>query len=198
MARSRNFDEDQVLERAVALFRERGYDGTSLPALTAKLGICRQSLYNTFGDKRGLYLKALERWGQLEVDSKLDLLTRQGSPLENLRTFIRGFAAMAATCPGDGCFTVTAMVETRDDPEALAVVERQVARLERGIRTALERARDCGELRHDLRPERLARTLITASYGMGLLTRLPSSGPRIADTVSVLLEFLDDATPNIE
>ena len=192
MARPRTFDEAEVLEGAVAIFRERGYDGTSIPQLTKRLGICRQSLYAAFGDKRGLYLRALERWGEREVSCKLELLAQEeGSPLENLRTLVRGFAAYATACPNQGCFTVTALVETRDDPEALAVVERQIVRLEQGYQGALERAQAAGELLPSARPARLARALTTACNGIGLLTRLPSSGPRVADSVSVLLELIN-------
>lgn len=193
MSRPRNFDESEVLEGAVAMFQEHGYEGASLPRLVSKLGICRQSLYKTFGDKHGLYLRALERWGEREVEARLALLQGGGSPLENVRTLIRGFAAMATGCPNEGCLTVTAMVENRDDPEALATVEHQIRRLEDGFREALERSREMGELKREVRPGRLARALTTACYGIGLLTRLPSSGPRIGDTVSVLLGLLDDA-----
>jgi TetR/AcrR family transcriptional repressor of nem operon len=193
VARPRTFDEAEVLEGAVEVFREKGYDGTSVPELIDRLGICRQSLYTAFGDKHGLYLRALERWGQREVEAKLALLAGEGSPLENLRTVIRGFAALATTCPNLGCLTVTAMVQSRGDPEALAVVARQVDRLESGFREALERARGLGELRRGVRPERLARALTTTCHGMGLLTRLPDSGPRIGDAVSVLIGLLDDA-----
>jgi TetR/AcrR family transcriptional repressor of nem operon len=194
MARPRSFDETEVLEGAVAMFREQGYEGTSVPDLTARLGICRQSLYKTFGDKHGLYLKVLENWGQREVDAKLALLAAPGSPLENVRTLIRGMAAMATSCPSEGCLTVTAMVENRDDAEALAIVEAQVNSLEQGFRMALENAQGLSELRPEVRPARLARSLTTAVYGIGLLTRLPGSGPRIADAVSVILETLDTAT----
>lgn len=191
MARPRTFDEHQVLEGAVALFRERGYEGTSVPDLTERLGICRQSLYSAFGDKRGLYLKALERWGERELDTKVALLEAEGSPLENLRTLLRSFAAYATNCPNEGCFTVSAMVENRGDSEALAIVERQVARLETAYRVNLDRARKAGEIRTDVRTHRLARTLVTASHGIGLLTRLPGSGPRIGDAVSSLLDLVD-------
>lgn len=193
MARPRKFVETQVLEGAVALFREQGYEGTSVPQLIERLGICCQSLYNTFGDKRGLYLKALEHWGRREVESKLALLDGDGSPLDNLRTLVRGFAALSTTCPSEGCLMVTAMVENRGDPEALAVVEGQIGRLETGFRKALERARDLGELRPEARPERLARILTTTTSGMDLLHRLPGSSHRIADSVAVLLDLLDDA-----
>jgi TetR/AcrR family transcriptional repressor of nem operon len=193
MARPRSFDQTEVLEGAVDLFREHGYEGTSMPQLIDRLGICRQSLYKAFGDKRGLYLQALERWGEREVDAKLALLAADGPPLDNVRTLIRGFAAMATTCPNEGCLTVTAMVESREDPEVLALVEKQVARLEDGITAALTLARERGELKSGERPARLARALATAIYGMGLLTRLPGSGPRIGDAVDVLLDLLDEA-----
>ena len=193
MARPRTFDRNAVLEGAVDLFRERGFDGTSVPELIERLGICRQSLYQEFGDKRGLYLEALERWGAREIAPKLALLAADGSPLENVRTLVRGLAALATSCPSEGCLTVTAVVENRDDADALAVAERQVEHLEAGLRAALERALAAGELRDGTRPERLARALTTAFHGAGVLARLPGSGPRIADTVAALLDQLDAA-----
>jgi TetR/AcrR family transcriptional repressor of nem operon len=193
MVRPRTFDEEEVLEGAVEAFRENGYDGISVPDLIERLGICRQSLYNAFGDKRGLYLKALERWGEREVDAKLALLEGPGSPLENVRTVLRGFADLASRCPSEGCFTASAIVEARGDAEALAVVESQVGRLGTGFRRALERAGRAGELKPGIRPERLAHTLVTFAYGIGILSRLPSSGRRIGDSVSVLLGMIDAA-----
>jgi TetR/AcrR family transcriptional repressor of nem operon len=193
MARPRNFDADQVLDGAVALFREHGYEGVSVPELTEKLGICRQSLYKTFGDKRNLYLQALESYGRREVDGKLALLEAEGSPLENVRTLIRGFASLATMCPSEGCLTVTALVESRDDTEALAVVAAQVERLEQGIQKALEQAQKLGEIRPDARPRHLAQSLTTAIYGMGLMVRLPDGGGRIAAVVSFLIAAIEDA-----
>ena len=193
MARPRNFDEDQVLDGAVAMFREHGFEGTSVPELTAKLGICRQSLYKTFGDKRNLYLKALESYGRREVDGKLAMLEAEGSPLENVRTLIRGFASLATKCPDEGCLTVTALVESRDDTEALAGVADQVERLEQGIQSALERAQGLGEIRPGAKVQQLARAVTTAIYGIGLLVRLPDGGARIAAVVSFLIDAIEDA-----
>jgi TetR/AcrR family transcriptional repressor of nem operon len=193
MVRPRTFDEQQVLQGAVAMFRERGFAGTSIPDLTEKLGICRQSLYATFGDKRGLYLRALEASGRREVDAKLELLRNGGSPLENVRTVIRGLAALAADCPDHGSLTAAAMVELRRDPDIMAEVERQVGRLERGLADALTEARTRGELAAGLDPEQLAQALTAAVGGIGLLVRLPGSSGRIAAMVAALLELLDVA-----
>ena len=62
MPRPKSFDEDAVLDQAVELFWDRGYEGTSLADLEAHLGLGRQSLYNAFGDKHTLFLKALDRY----------------------------------------------------------------------------------------------------------------------------------------
>lgn len=193
MARPRTFDEDEVLEGAVEVFRQRGYDGASIPELVERLGICRQSIYSAFGDKRGLYLRALSRWGEREIEAKVALLEGPGSPLENVRTIVRGWADYATRCPGDGCLTVTAAVEARGQPGALEAVEAQVTRLEQGLRDALQRAQAAGELRPEARPQRLASALVVIANGIGLLGRLPSSGPRIAETVGLMLGLLDDA-----
>ncbi len=190
MPRPKSFDEAQVLEGAVALFRERGFEGTSMPDLTRKLGICRQSLYNTFGDKKGLYLKALENYGNKEAQSKLALLQGPGSPLENLRTLIRGFASYATTCPAEGCLTVTALVNSREDADALAAVSQHVQSLENGIECALTRAKKQGQINAHTDAASLARYITTSLYGIGLLVRLPDSSARIAATVSHLMESL--------
>jgi TetR/AcrR family transcriptional repressor of nem operon len=62
MAGVKQFDRDEVLERAMRLFWERGYGATSIDDLVRAMGINRGSLYATFGNKRGLFLEALERY----------------------------------------------------------------------------------------------------------------------------------------
>lgn len=191
MPRPKSFDEQQVLEKAIDVFCRKGFDGTSIPELISELGICRQSLYNSFGDKQGLFLKALELYGNSEVQAKLDLLSAPGPPIENLRTMIRGWAALAATCPGEGCLTVTAIVVSRDDPEALGTVEQQVDRLEHAFEANLLRAEAAGELKANVNLLRIARSLTATCYGLGLLSRLPGSSPRIGDAVAQMLELID-------
>ena len=101
--------------------------------------------------------------------------------------------AYATSCPSEGCFTVTAMVENRDDPEATEVVARQIARMEDAYRGAFTRAQAAGEIRADANIARLARTIVTTCHGIGLFSRLPGSGPRIADAVATLLDLVEQA-----
>lgn len=67
MARKREFDKDQVLEQAMLLFWEKGYEATSIRDLKKVMGISSSSMYETFGDKRTIFLAALERYCELEL-----------------------------------------------------------------------------------------------------------------------------------
>lgn len=174
------------------VFRERGYECASIPELTERLGICRQSLYATFGDKRGLYRRALERYGERELDQKLAVLEGPGSPLDNVRTVLRGFADLAGRCPAEGCLTAKVIVgHQAEDRDLAALADAQVTRLEQGFAAALGRAAAAGELRDGVSPDRWARFLVTACYGVGVMSRLATSGPRVADSVGVMLDLLE-------
>src|SRR6266404_4009435 len=92
MARTKEFDSDAVLEKALGLFWERGYEATSMADLVGHLGIARASIYATFGGKRDLYLKALERYLQTRNPNPVDLLSQPGPALPAIRALIEAYA----------------------------------------------------------------------------------------------------------
>jgi TetR/AcrR family transcriptional repressor of nem operon len=76
MARPREFDETLAIDAAAVVFRRHGYAATSIEQIVEATGVHRGSLYATFGNKRGLFLRVLERasTGALPADDQLDLL----------------------------------------------------------------------------------------------------------------------------
>ena len=74
MARPREFDREEALERATGVFWAKGYASTSTDDLLTAMGIGRQSLYNAFQDKRALYLEALERYQRTTTTGHLQRL----------------------------------------------------------------------------------------------------------------------------
>ncbi len=74
--RPREFDETKVLERAMQLFWLRGYGRLGVAELLKHMGISRQSLYDTFGNKRGLFLRAIEHYRATQLSRALGLLER--------------------------------------------------------------------------------------------------------------------------
>lgn len=185
MARPKTFNESEVLDRAVELFISKGFERASMPELTAHLGICRQSLYNSFGDKRGLYLAALDLYGTREIDAKLAAMKLAPSPLRGVQSFIASWNSASTQCPSAGCLLITALVNAPlDDEPARKLIEGHVDRLERGLRASLKEAQSKGELTPEAPTPRLARSLITTFYGIALLAQLPGSPARIKAAVT--------------
>src|SRR5215211_7704351 len=121
MARTKSFDENTVLDQAVQLFRERGYEGTSLADLEAHLGLGRQSLYNAFGDKQALFLKALDRYRREVGEEAVARLNAPGAGLEAIRMFFQHTIDMlTADGPRSGCLVANTILERGPhDPDAL-------------------------------------------------------------------------------
>ena len=128
--RPRSFDEDQVLEKARAVFWNLGYAAASLDDLAAATGLNRPSLYAAFGDKHALYMRALERTREGAVAGMRTRLARE-EPLREVLSEL--FAAVnAAYITGDagqrGCFIVgTAVTQAVNDPDARALAAAFVA-----------------------------------------------------------------------
>jgi len=89
MARQKEFDRDVALDRGMTAFWSRGYAATSIEYLVAHMGIQRGSLYATFGDKRSLFLSALDRYQRVVVRELFEALEAPGSGLEAIRRFFR-------------------------------------------------------------------------------------------------------------
>ena len=73
MARHKEFEREVVLEKAMATFWRYGYEGTSVQTLVENMGINRGSIYDTFGDKRSLFLAAIQHYNEAVVKKLLGL-----------------------------------------------------------------------------------------------------------------------------
>jgi TetR/AcrR family transcriptional regulator, transcriptional repressor for nem operon len=175
MPRPKSFDEDAVLDKAVQLFWERGYEGTSLADLEAHLGLGRQSLYNTFGDKEAL--------------APLDA---PGAGLDGIRAFFRA-TIENLTAPGERktCLIINTLLERgSQDADALLRCNRSQEGLQRAFRRALTRAKSSGDLPDSVDIEAAATLLVVQSYGLNVLAKTGATAGELQATVEVLLSGL--------
>jgi TetR/AcrR family transcriptional repressor of nem operon len=192
MGRSKSFDEHAVLDRAVELFWERGYEGTSMADLEAHLGLGRQSLYNTFGDKQTLFLKALERYRQEAARGPVALLTAPGAGLEAIRAYFRSsIERLTDTSPRRACLVANTILE-RGSQDADALLSCNAARgtLERALRRALTQARKQGEIAAKTDIEAMVTLLVSQSYGLAVLAKTGAAAADMHAAVEALLTRL--------
>ncbi|GAA0481610.1 TetR family transcriptional regulator [Streptomyces sp. NPDC046215] len=193
MARTKEFDPDAALQAALELFWRRGYEATSMADLVAELGIARASLYATFGSKRELYLKALERYGEQSGPSLVEELSQPGPALPAVRALVRRFAAESA-CDDlrRGCFVTNTAVElAARDRAAARSVEESWNSLETALTSALMRARAQGELAAGRDPAALARMLMVLLQGMRVVGKVNPGPARLRDAADQALSLLD-------
>ena len=105
--RPRSFDETGALEKAIQVFRSKGYDGVTIDDLVAGMGVGRPSLYAVFGDKRAIFLRALMAYAEKKGALAAKALLSPGALRDSLAGFLRQ-AVKIATERGSapGCLLV--------------------------------------------------------------------------------------------
>jgi AcrR family transcriptional regulator len=187
MARPKEFDVDTAVEAAIAVFREHGFEGTSAQMLVEAMGIGRQSLYDTFGDKWGIYRAAVQRYSQDEVRTHAELLASRERAIEGIRAMLDRVAGEAH----QACLGLSATVEfgcTR--PELVKLREASSTTLAGAVKDALARARVQGDVAADLDLDHLATFLITTISSIRLAARAGARPEQIAALVDLALRAL--------
>ena len=192
MARTKEFEPERALERATDLFWERGYEATSLRDLLEAMGIGQGSFYGTFGDKRALFLAALDRYQEAAEASAVATL-EDGSPKEAIRAFFGGMVEVLAGQeePRRGCFLANSAVELAPhDAEVGVRISRYVRLLEDAFERTVRRGQAMGEIdaRRDSRA--LARSLVSSSLGVRVLAKTSADRSTLEDAADAALWVL--------
>ena len=193
MARPKEFDRDEALHKAMEVFWSRGYEAASIRDLVEHMGINRQSLYDTFGDKHALYLQALDRYQAVESRKLFELLENASSVRRALRQLF-GDVVKGSLCQGQkrGCFMGNAMSELAGRCKATAVrTSSNTAALEGAFYRALLRARKSGELKEVSDPRAVARFLCSSLQGLMLMAKATHDRKTLEDVVKVTLSVVE-------
>lgn len=192
MARQKEFDRDEALQRSMEVFWSRGYEAASVVDLVKHMGINRQSLYDTFGDKHSLYMAALDRYREVEGRKLFELLERPGPVRRALRQLFEGVIESSLGGERRGCFMGNATSELagrcRETAEKACG---NMAAAEEALYRALLRARREGEIGggRDLRA--VARFLYSSLQGLQLMSKATRDRKTLEDVVRVTLSVLD-------
>jgi TetR/AcrR family transcriptional regulator, transcriptional repressor for nem operon len=147
MARPKEFDQEKAIRKAVCLFSRQGFAATSTDELMRVMDIGRQSMYDTFGDKRTLFLRALELYVTESIQSIGVELDRQGSVLSAVRNALVSFAGRKDLCSSEGCMGLNAIGEFGQRDADVTRITRNAARIQRqNLMKVFTRAKTQGEL----------------------------------------------------
>ncbi|MCE4052140.1 MULTISPECIES: TetR/AcrR family transcriptional regulator [Bacillaceae] len=194
MARSKEFDTNLVLHKAMEVFGHYGYEGTSLQLLLEGLGIARQSLYDTYGTKRDLFIKAVSHYVNEKSTNVVDYL-EQTNPVKKAISDI--FSVIVETLNDEQrrreCFILNSAIDQiPHDPEIAELFKQDKIRLENALYEALLRGQEQGEFspQQDLRA--LAQYLYHARYALTQAAKFTEDSNVIEQITTVTLSVLDN------
>lgn len=183
MSRAKEFDEIDVLEKAVEVFWCKGYNGTSAQDLVDRLGISRSSLYDTFGDKRSLFKKALEHYRQTAANALIEMIESSNEIEKTIENIFRVTVTEALEDKlSKGCFVVNSTVELAShDEEIRNIIIKNMDDIQNALNDAIKKGQDQGVFskRHS--------SLSLSRFAFNSL-----SGLRVASKASVQKDAFDD------
>lgn len=193
MVRPREFNKEDALRKAMHLFWTKGYEGTSMTDLTETMGISRSSLYETFGDKRDLFLAALNYYQDHNDVRKAGLISDTDSVRQNLKRFLESSIhfALNENLPG-GCFiTNTATAMGTLDEQIRSIIQSRLKKQEEFFYTLLEQGFQSGEIGPEKDIRALARFYVGLLRGMTVIARVNPERKMLEDIVNIGLQAID-------
>jgi TetR/AcrR family transcriptional regulator, transcriptional repressor for nem operon len=191
MARPKAFDKDEALAAAMGVFWRSGYERASLDVLLKAMGISKQSLYDTFGDKRALYLKALAHYREQTLTSMRTLFASVGSARDAFSRLLLGLSAESEEQHARGCLLLSANLERETNDVVIAQFLREnQAAVEKIFADAITQGQARGELSKTLDPQSVARFFAVTIQGMRAMARLKSDRRALRQVARVALAAL--------
>ena len=193
MARTKDFDENEVLARAIQLFWYKGYNGTSMQDLVDGLGISRSSLYDTYTDKHTLFLKALESY-QNAGAAKIQEIINHSAPAKDTvkQLLVLATGELLGDKQHKGCFMVNTEVEVAPhDEEVNKMVCKNDQQMEEAFYQVIKKGKDSGEIKNRQDARALARFIFNAVKGMRVSAKSTTDKSVFDDIIKLTISALD-------
>ena len=199
MARQKEFDRNEVLEKAMQAFWRRGYEATSVQDLVLATGINRGSMYDTFGDKRGLFQAAVAFYISNVSARRLKKVTESDAALEAIRDYFEDLVAFSVKDGRElGCLITNSVVELAPHDAPIGDMLRDsFGRVEEVFRRALIRAQEAGELSLDVNAKAVARFLTATANGIRVFARADADAETMRDVVDSALSVIEGQRPDL-
>jgi TetR/AcrR family transcriptional repressor of nem operon len=193
MARTKDFDEDEVLQKAVCLFWHKGYNGTSMQDLVDGLGISRSSIYDTYGDKHALFIKTLQRYEESVYEKVVEIVNQTAPAKEIIKQLLNFITSeLLNDEQHKGCFLVNAAIEVAPhDQEVSDLVCHNDQQVEGFFYEAVKKGQENGEISKQKDARALARFIFNNVKGIRVTAKSTTDKRIFEDIISMTLAALD-------
>lgn len=192
MVRPQEFDRRNVLNRAMTLFWNKGYDATSLSDLLIATGLSKSSLYGSFGDKRELFLEAYDTYRE-ERAREMSLILGAGPADKAIRAFFAKIIEDAALVAfSNGCMSTNQAVELAPRDSAVkSRVDEDFKLIEEAFFETIQRGQKEGSVSPKADARAVASMFAVAFPGFQVMVRAGTAPRRLETALNQLLSNLE-------
>lgn len=192
MGRSKEFEENVVLQKAMELFWQQGYEKTSMSDLVEHMGIHRKSIYDTFGDKHSLYLKVIELYGEFSTAQFRSETLRAKTSYQAVQ-YIFDYIIEGNEDKHYGCLFVNATTELGPwDQDVLKKTENAFSHAENFIAEIIKKGQEDGEFTPKYDNELLGEVLHNTLLGLRVLVKTSASKEKMRKIANFFLDLITD------
>ncbi|NEJ72238.1 TetR family transcriptional regulator [Rhizobium phaseoli] len=190
--RPREFDAEAALDAALRVFSERGYHAASISELTEAMGLAAGSVYKAFGDKRGIFLAAFDRYRAVRRGVLAAELDRVETGRDKLRALVTFFAASSHGQIGrQGCLVVGSAGDLAlFDEEAAERVATAFTNDETLLSDLIRLGQSDGSIKADLDISAVALGLLCLTKGMRVIGKTGRSGEEMAAAAEAAMKMV--------
>ena len=171
----KKFDETEVLERDMKLFWKQGYEATGMAQLIKEMGIGRQSVYDTFGTKRDLFLQAIHHYAKTTGSLLTSQLSGKGNYIEQLKRQFSVWGDFALNHE-EGCLLVNTLAElASQDEEIQMILTQHNERIEQRLTETIMLAIEAREISETVNAKQTSQALVALLNGLFLLSKTKAS-----------------------
>jgi AcrR family transcriptional regulator len=190
--RPRTFDENHVLDRAIALFSASGYSAAGISDLSQATGLTAGSLYKAYSDKEGIFSKALERYIALREAEVAAMLRSAETGREGIAALLGLYAKLCQGKEGKlGCLLVAGIAELPQFSRVDAALRGQLARRKELLSRLVAQGQKDGSIATTSPPEAVAHLFLALLQGMRVLGKAGSFSEDADAFVALSLKILE-------
>ncbi|MFO8001749.1 MAG: TetR/AcrR family transcriptional regulator [Marinilabilia sp.] len=193
MPRTKAYDKEQVLEKAMNVFWNHGYGTTSVRLLEKEMGINQFSIYSSFSNKKNLFIEALRKYREQVAQTRFRSLLEPGARIGDLKDFLNGFVeAVRRGETGNGCLVVNTTSEMigSTDPDVSVELQNYFAFVRGMMGDILLNSLEAGDIPADTDIEKCSNYLLGVMQGLSVIAKSMNE-KQVSDYISVAMRNLE-------
>ena len=190
--RPKTFKNTEALEKAMELFWTNGYEGASLNELIEVMGISRQSMYNTFGNKHALFIKCVDHYMNFQIEEMSSFFSSNGNAKEKLTALFNKLEGYFLDGNTKGCMISSVIQEMAlKDDQVKKLLETKYSKNFESFHKFFQQAFENNEIKSELSAAELADLIDAMLLSMTSLCKIPNRENQISNLITIFLKQIE-------